>query len=456
MKKLILFSLMFLLMAFAVSAVPDVSIDNNEVEISYSYEDLEDNDDNVSVSLVFTVRNTGTTNETVTVSLVNVESGFSLSLSDTSFSLDTNATKSVTVSGTAPVTKDSGKSTIGTVRLTYATNTTKDVNLKVDVESMLEITDLDVEVGDKSDSNVNDGDTISEEASPGDTIVLEFTVDNNFDNDFNDGDINDAELTVELDDNDFGDDIDEEVEFDVDAGEDEKNIKITFKVPEDAEEGKYTINISVKGDDDNNAEHTDSMTIKLEVEREKDDVRIDDADLGSSSLQCIRDTTLSVKIKNYGSDDQNDVSLQIDSEKLGIDEDFKFELDEGGDSDDDERRTISFTVDDDLKAGTYYVEVRVYIDGSDLQDQETVTLKVEDCPIEEEEEEVEEEAEVIVQTSTSGNGQSGQGVTSGVSGTVVESVETSFADGPWFIVLLAGLNVIGLAIVIILGIKFLF
>ena len=63
----------------------------------------------------------------------------------------------------------------------------------------------------------NDGDA-DVELVPGDEVTLYFKIENLFDRDIGDGDM-EITITAELDDSDFGEDIDEDEDFNLDAGE---------------------------------------------------------------------------------------------------------------------------------------------------------------------------------------------------------------------------------------------
>src|SRR3989344_1881916 len=73
----------------------------------------------------------------------------------------------------------------------------------------LSITDVDVEVDDKSDNNLDDGDTIGREAEPGSKIVFEVEVFNEYTKE-EDIEIDDIEIEVTIEDIDDGDDLDDE------------------------------------------------------------------------------------------------------------------------------------------------------------------------------------------------------------------------------------------------------
>ena len=125
-------------------------------------------------------------------------------------------------------------------------------------------------------------------------------------------------------------------------------------------------------------------------------------------------------------------------------------------SNDDERKEFSVSLDDDLAAGTYNYDVRVFRDGDELEDEERGTIRVEDCG----------------PRSTSG---SSNGATVVVQPPVitqpvvtqpttptgavvvdddfVDSVETPFTQSPLFLVLLVLGNVIVLGLIVFIIVK---
>jgi hypothetical protein len=190
-------------------------------------------------------------------------------------------------------------------------------------------------------------------------------------------------LTVEIDDRDFGKDIDEEPsggDFDINAGKDKDNIEVEFEIPDDADEGDYDVLITAKGEDEAGNRHSFTMTLTLEVKLEDDDVRITRVEPSPLVLQCNRDANMRVFIKNHGSDSQDDITITVDSPELGIDEDFTgIELDDQGSRDDDANREFRVSLSDDFAPGTYRVDVRVYRNGDQLEDDDHATVRVEQC-----------------------------------------------------------------------------
>lgn len=435
-----------------------LNIQGGNIQLNVDYSNIDEDENNVSVSQDITFENTGNYKETVT-SNVTTDSDVKLSLDNKDFDLEPGKTKTVTLSGDVIHAYDSGTQDIGTLTTEYDSgNSELTKTVSIDVDSMLDLDDFDAEVDTGSDSethdNLEDGDTIDEVSIDSD-ITLDFDLENLFDNDYGEGDIEDGEILVEIDDNDFGDDIDEDVEFDVDAGDDITET-IEFTVPDDAEEGDYDMDVTIEGEDEEGQLHTIDLTIEVEIELEDDDVRIDDINLVQDTLSCTRNTRLDVRVKNFGADDQDDVELSVANQDLGLNERESFSLEEASDSDNDERRSINIDATN-AETGNYRLDTRVYINGDDLMDSDDVTLTVEECDrqtddeTDETDDQTNDEPEVIInQTNPTPSVPSEQ-----PSQNVTTSVEVPFYETNAFLGILALANLIVIAGIIFLIGKFL-
>ncbi len=253
----------------------------------------------------------------------------------------------------------------------------------------LRITDLDVKVNGNKDSNLNNGETISDEAKPGETVELDIEIKN-----IGDEDIEDIDVEVTIVDIDDGDDLEEDDTIDeIKDGKDER-IEIEFQVPEKVEEDVYEIRIHIEGDDGSEID----WTLELEVEKDKHMLKIFEADLSPSVISCNRVVGLDVGIRNIGSEEEEDVELTVKSSQLGLDERNTFDLSEDIDDDDNEyEKRYTFVIDDDLEQGSYPVTIEVEYDDGDEVETEILYLTVQKCAAVPEEDEEEEEDIVDVQ-----------------------------------------------------------
>jgi len=305
----------------------------------------------------------------------------------------------------------------------------------------LTIVDLDVKVGSKTDKNLNNGDKIGEEAAPGDTIILDIEIKNN-----GNLDVEDVKVEVIVDEGEI--DVDEEEEINEIKDGDKESIEIEFKIPYKVEEDTYTIEIDIEGEDDNNNVHEIAWTLEIEVDKEKHKVIIDDIDLSPSRIKCSRVVGLDVETRNIGEETEDDVELKIKSAELDLNEKKIFDLDEDID-DDDNDKTSRFTliIDDDVKAGTYPINIEVEYDDGDEVESDIVYLNVEDCRITPEEEEPEETEETITVEVVPGTGIKPTEPT-----TRKPRTEASFRDTSEYLVLLAIISILLLgAIIYVIG-----
>ena len=269
-------------------------------------------------------------------------------------------------------------------------------NISVAAAKKLRIKDLDVKVDGRTDKNLADGNTIKREAKPESNIEFKIEIENGF-TDEEDLKLEDIIVEITIKDIDDGDDIDEESkEFDLRAEKDKK-VTLNFKVPLEVDEDTYDVNIHVEAEDENGTEHEIDWILYLEVEKEKHDIRIIKANLNPGVVKCEKTTTLNTELINLGTDEEDEVALEITSPEL----EFNFrkediELEEGTD-DNRYSRTLNIAIPDKLAVGTYPIEINAYYDTIKLSDTETVNLEVQECKkIIKEEEKVKAEPVVVI------------------------------------------------------------
>jgi len=269
-------------------------------------------------------------------------------------------------------------------------------------ETMLEISDLDVKVGSKSDKGLNDGDEIGREAAPEDNIEFDIEIKNLYNDANGDLDIEDITVTVTIDSIDDGDELEEEEEISKIRPGRDKSVSFEFEVPLKVEEGDYDVTIKVEGEDENNTyDHELEWSLTLVVEKEKHDVKIYKKTLSNDILKCERSTQLTAGVINIGQEDEDDVTLEVTNSDLGISKRETFDLTEDYDDDDNSfTKTYYLDIDEDKKAGTYPIAIKVTFDDGDETKQETVNLVLEDCESAVKEQEEEEEKVTVTTTET--------------------------------------------------------
>jgi len=273
-------------------------------------------------------------------------------------------------------------------------------------DSKLTFTDVDVKVGSKTSKNLDDGDSIGDDASPGDSVEFKIKVENNFTSE-EDLDIEDITITVTIEEIDDGDDIEEESStFDLKPGRD-KSTTLKFEVPFEVDEDSYNVLIVAEGEDENGTDHTTEMSLSLDVDKESHLLKLTRKTLNPAQVTCARkNIQFGVTLLNIGNEDEDDVSLQLINDDLNLN--IKEELDEIVSDFDDEANTFSkvysFNVPDSVEAGSYPITLRVLYNSDRKKLEETATLDVNECIINqveepeiiEEEEETEEEDVIVI------------------------------------------------------------
>lgn len=247
--------------------------------------------------------------------------------------------------------------------------------------SKLVFSDVDVKVGSKTSKNLDDGDTIDEEAEPSDSIEFRVEVQNNFTS-AEDLDIEDITVEVTIEEIDDGDDLEEESsEFDLRAGRD-KRVTLKFEVPLEVEEDTFTVLIHAEGDDENGTDHEANMRLKLDVDKENHLLKITRKSLSPAEVSCSRkNVQMAATVINIGNEDEEDVTVQVISPDFGID--LRDEVEElTAEPNEEESRfskVYTFNVPDDAEAGSYPVIVRALYDDGRKKAEETATLTLNEC-----------------------------------------------------------------------------
>lgn len=386
--KLIGFLGIFLLLAgLALAQVEPtdgltIKIDTDDLQT------LNDDDDILDFSgQTITLANKGAAAETVSIS-TTATTGYTLTPSVTSLSVPASGTATFTLSGKITLNNlnPGNHSNIGTLVITGAGGTSQSFNLNLEMASMLQLNKLRIYVNGNAEDSIKESDDKVSNLYPGDEVEIRFLLENLFDSDYDNGDMEDGTVRAQLDDSDFGDDeVDEDDDFEeLNAGDefgesDSDTPSIKFTIPLDADEDEFTLEISVEAEDGNKADYQIDWNLVLEVEREKDDVRIESATVIPSEMSCVRTAKITATVANFGSDAQKYSAVAFSNAELGIDKKFDFALQSGSSEDNSFTQEYSFTVGDKVTAGTYPIMVRAYYEYNVLDDQTSANLVVKDC-----------------------------------------------------------------------------
>ena len=164
----------------------------------------------------------------------------------------------------------------------------------------------------------------------------------------------------------------------VDSGDD-KSVEFSFDISEDIEAGEYAVFVRVMDDDETvcNEEY-----VLFDVDREDSNVVIGELVVEPVTAMCGESVFINAKIKNEGTDDQDDVVFGV--EGLGLDFDFsteEFKLDEHGKRGSKKSEFFEFNIPKDTEAGEYQIKASVVYDNERERVVEYVDLSVE-CDLE--------------------------------------------------------------------------
>lgn len=247
--------------------------------------------------------------------------------------------------------------------------------------SRLSFSDVDVKVGGKTSNNLKDGSRIGENAKPGDTVEFRVKVQNNFTSAEN-LKIRDITVKTTIEGIDDGNDLEEESNnFDLSPGS-EKRQTMKFQVPIEVDESSFDVLIHAEGEDKNGTNHESEMRLRLEVDKKSHQLKIIRKSLTPAEVACNRkNVQLATTIINTGTDDEENVNVEVVSPDLGID--FKDRIDklDATPNEPESRfsKVYSFKVPDNLEAGSYPITLRATYDEDRRKAEETLTLTVNDC-----------------------------------------------------------------------------
>ena len=229
--KLWVVMLVFLVML--TSSVFAVDVSNTEFNVNY--DSLRKNDDKVAINPSVTVTNSGSTTENLVFSLT---SSYALTLDQTTATVAAGDSASVKISGDLPVDLNGGLNDIAQLKVTDSAGLSTHT-IKANVANMIELDKIRILVNGNEEKIANEDGEQVKDLEPGDEVELRFRLENNFHEDYKEGDI-EGDIKIKLDDSDFVDEIDMEESYSLSAGEkitdNDEEIIFTFDVPIDADD----------------------------------------------------------------------------------------------------------------------------------------------------------------------------------------------------------------------------
>ncbi len=256
--------------------------------------------------------------------------------------------------------------------------------------SRLRIVDGEVEVEgyDDDDDDLDEDGGTSFDAHPGDAVKISLDVENYYDEDIFEEELDLEDVYFELTIKDFEDEGEDDLEIesneeDIRPNHDE-TLYVEFDVPYAIEEKDYDVYIKVYGEDERGEDYFVEVSYTLEIEKERHALLMKGADMFPKKIFAGESSRVTVMgtIQNIGSRDEDDVVLKIQSPDT---DEFNFvksgiELDSDP-YDDDNSYSIDKTFDVLIEEpGTYEVVIQGEIPGKDATVYKIFDLVVEERP----------------------------------------------------------------------------
>ncbi len=341
-----------------------IAVSQKTAEINVPSEiDLDNTQTNSTVSTTFTVQNLGTTEtiKNIVFDVSGLSSSYNAKIVNAPSELAPQESKTVTLQISSN-SVDSGKKLIGNVKIT-SSKTTKTIPAYVTAKTFLVVDTIRV-------NGKTDGD-LSLESNPN---TIEVSVRNDYKEDLKDVYVKVKILNVN------GNDLSEESDaLKINTGE-TKKVTLNFDLStENVDKQDYTVEITATGKGNDDTKHETTTTQVVNVDVKSHNLIISKTSLSADTLSCAQQySTVSVAIKNLGSNDEDNVELHVKNSALNLDLNKK-NIKISKFSSSDNEYTATFTVDaGKAMPGSYNLAVEVYRNGA-LQTTSTLTLKIESC-----------------------------------------------------------------------------
>jgi hypothetical protein len=335
------------------------------------------------------------TNSKYNLTYVSISSGSVTTISNgiVIASIPAGATVTVTLRSSVPEDQDAffpsatdpqndRAETIGQLTATAVGGYTASSSVSMEVENMLRIDRLYIKAGTGSEKRTDNLDEV-EDVEPGMKIEVKVRAKNAFSKS-EEVQMEDLEFSVYADDD----------YFEVDESKDVRRLKesetqeiiVSFTVDSDVDEDTYTAYITLEAEDELGAIHGEQWKIYFEVEKEDEKIVFRRSELLYPTVSLCEDqfkksNTLTVRIKNEGKDDSDEIVLVARNKIIGFYSKVEnIDLEEG----DDYSRTMPMTIPADTKAGRYQIDMYVYWDYDDFTKENVhsysyVDLVIEEC-----------------------------------------------------------------------------
>lgn len=238
-------------------------------------------------------------------------------------------------------------------------------------DNTLQLIEINAEVDGNKGTLTNSGEKISKQAKQGSDVELEINLKNIWDKE-----IKNIGIEIVIKDIDEGDDLDESAGINLlSSGESEK-ASIKFDLPLKIDDDTYDIEIIIMGRDKDNNIHKLEWESKLEVKKEKHNVKITKAALSPSTTRCGGTTRLDVGLLNLGREEE-EVKLEINNQELELNFKENIGLDTGTDNDAEYEKSFRLNIPVNIGGGTYPISITADY-GSDSSTKK-LNLIIENC-----------------------------------------------------------------------------
>jgi len=353
---------------------------SDEVILNADYSRFTDEDQKtIAVEGTLSINNTGDVDEKIKLSVSNLPSDYNSS--DTSeTTIEAKSTKEVKFTVNIPHEEGPDKKEIGVLKiLNSAGSEIKSLKLFQISKQMLELDELEVKYTAKDDDSEtdefgNDKDeySLDKDVKPGTKIELHFSLENLFDGSYDDdGELEDVTIEIESDDNDlFSEEFEEIYEIDNIDADRKETFSVDFIVNEEADEDNFELDITIKAEDGQKIDYKIKKKLNIELGRESDDVKLTKFEIKPEKITiCDSEYTFDVEIKNLGTSSQRYAGISIYNKDLDINDNFaNIKLDEFSDSDNSWSKTITHTISKDTKSKSYPLDIRTYVQKSEVMD----------------------------------------------------------------------------------------
>jgi len=467
MKK---FATMIALIALLVLAAVSVSaLQINSATIGTDTQDRMKN-----VSKTFTVTNNDTVSETVTF-VSTADGKYNTRFVPASVDLTPGQSTSVQVIADIPLdfnaVEPSSSSTdflkakpfsIGAIQGKIGGVVQASADLLMEATNQLNIKKAHVDCGDKTQS-LSNGDRVKN-LEPDTKCTIEIEVENRFSkNDQEDangnglkvGDIEFNTIDIQAKTQTSRDlDVNEDDSIDGLSADDKDSVTLSFDIAEDVSEGTYTVDLFVKGRDDNGAFHGEHWDIKLEVKRLTHDLQIRSASISPQRISACDGGQVHVntRLLNMGKRDEDAAAVELDVPDVKY---SKKVTDIALDKDDSTSTNFAFEVPAKTKAGLYRATLNTFFDNTAPSNSQALEFTVDKC------DEEQQNVSMVIQPSQTGqtgsNAQTGSQQTAPTSSSGAVAVPRArvsstggFTDSSSYLWLLGGLGVVMLVIIVAL------